>query len=107
MQEALTNIHRHSGSPIARIRIFHDDSDVHVEVQDRGKGLSPEKRLELESASMAGVGIRGMRERVRQLGGSMEVASGPNGEGTVIVVRLPIDENSVAPQAPGSNLKAE
>jgi two-component system NarL family sensor kinase len=64
VQECLTNIHRHSGSPTARIRVAHDEVEVRVEVQDEGKGLPlpPDGNLpELK----AGVGIHGMRERQR------------------------------------------
>jgi len=90
VQESLTNIHRHSGSPMARIGISRSLGDVNVEVQDQGKGLSLENRIAMESTGRAGVGIRGMRERVRQLGGNLRIASGPNGVGTTILVRLPI-----------------
>lgn len=87
VQESLTNIHRHSGSQVATIRITRSDNHVLVEVEDRGKGIPPEKRL-----AIAGVGIRGMRERLRHLGGSLEVDT--HGTGTVIVARLPIARRS-------------
>ena len=89
VQECLTNIHRHSGSPIARICISHSESNVRVEVQDKGKGIPREKRSELELRGKAGVGIRGMRERLRQLGGTLEIKPGRNGPGTVVVAQLP------------------
>ena len=92
VQECLTNIHRHSGSPIAKIRLLHLDGEVHVEVEDKGKGIPIEKREEMASAGTPGVGIRGMRERIRQLGGALEITS--NGNGTVILARLPAVENS-------------
>ena len=44
--------------------------DVRVEVENKGKGIPPRKRSKMESAGMDGVGIRGMRERIRQLGGA-------------------------------------
>jgi PAS domain S-box-containing protein len=91
VQECLTNIHRHSASAVARILISRSDSDLRVEVQDDGKGISPEKRLEMELTGKAGVGIRGMRERLHQLGGTLEIGSQLNGRGTTIVARLPID----------------
>jgi len=95
VQECLTNIHRHSGSSTARIRIAAFDNEIHVEVEDRGKGISPEKQLEMASAGTPGVGIRGMRERLRQLGGSLEIES--DGNGTRIVARLPVrDTASIA-----------
>jgi signal transduction histidine kinase len=92
VQECLTNIHRHSGSPIAKIRLLHLDGQVLVEVEDKGKGIPIEKREEMASAGTPGVGIRGMRERIRQLGGALEIASSSNG--TVVLVRLPAIENS-------------
>ncbi len=90
VQECLTNIHRHSGSSIARIRLRQRDRQVWIEIADKGKGIPLEKRQEIESTGAPGVGIRGMRERLRQLGGTLEVNS--NGSGTVVVVRLPIPE---------------
>jgi signal transduction histidine kinase len=92
VQECLTNIHRHSGSPIAKIRISHADSVVLVEVEDRGKGISPEKLIEMDSAGMAGVGVRGMRERIRQLGGHLDIHSASHG--TTIRARLPVAATS-------------
>jgi len=61
-------------------------------VEDRGKGIPIEKREEMASAGTPGVGIRGMKERIRQLGGALEITS--NGNGTVILARLPSIENS-------------
>ena len=92
VQECLTNIHRHSGSPIAKIRVRHRDHEVLVEIADKGKGIPPEKKAAMSGAGMPGVGIRGMRERLRQLGGTLEINS--NGSGTVIVVRIPISDAS-------------
>jgi len=93
VQECLTNIHRHSESPVARIRISRSDSQVSLEVEDRGKGIPSEKREALDSGGTPGVGIRGMRERLRQLGGTLEINS--NGSGTVVVARLPVVSTSL------------
>jgi PAS domain S-box-containing protein len=93
VQECLTNIHRHSQSPVARIRITRSDSQVNLEVEDRGKGIPPEKRQVLESEVTAGVGIRGMRERLRHLGGSLEIRSTETG--TVVAARLPVASPSL------------
>ncbi len=95
VQECLTNIHRHSGSTVAKVRVSKRDRDLRIEVEDEGKGISPEKRIEMDLAGKAGVGIRGMRERIRQLGGSLEIGSQLDGSGTVIVARLPIDGRPV------------
>ena len=92
VQECLTNIHRHSGSSIARIRLRQRDHEVGAEIEDKGKGIPPEKQMELTSTGIPGVGIRGMRERIRQLGGTLEINS--TSSGTVVVVKLPIAETS-------------
>jgi PAS domain S-box-containing protein len=87
IQESLTNIHRHSGSSSARIRLVRSDSQVKLEIADQGKGIPPEKQRELATAK-AGVGMRGMQERVRQLGGTFKITS--NGKGTCVAVVFPI-----------------
>jgi signal transduction histidine kinase len=92
VQECLTNIHRHAESPIAKIRLRRTDAQVVVEVQDNGKGIPAHKLNKMNLAGTPGVGIRGMRERLRQLGGDIEIAS--NGSGTVVVARLPIKQSS-------------
>jgi signal transduction histidine kinase len=97
VQECLTNIHRHSGSAVARVVISRDKHELRVEVRDEGKGISPYKRSEMETSGKAGVGIRGMRERIRQLSGSLEIGSPPNGKGTIIVARLPVDRTPIEP----------
>jgi two-component system NarL family sensor kinase len=88
VQECLTNIHRHSGSSTAKVRIAQSNGFVLVEVADRGKGIAPEELHETEAAGTLGVGLRGMRERIRQLGGGLEIHC--NGTGTVGRVRLPV-----------------
>src|SRR6266481_363694 len=64
VQECLTNIHRHSGSPVAKIRLSRSANDVQLEVRDKGKGIAPEKLSEMAAKGAPGVGIRGMRERI-------------------------------------------
>jgi signal transduction histidine kinase len=95
VQECLTNIHRHSESPTARIRVIVSDGHVCVEVEDRGRGIPAEKQFEMASTGTPGVGIRGMRERLRQLGGNLDIHS--NGKGTLIVARLPVAVTSASP----------
>jgi PAS domain S-box-containing protein len=84
IQECLTNIHRHSGSRTATIRLVCDDDGVHLEVSDQGRGMARDRSLPRQRA---GVGITGMRERVRQFGGTMAIHSGA--PGTTVSVSLP------------------
>lgn len=107
VQECLTNIHRHSGSSTAAIRIARLDGGVRVEVKDRGQGLSAEKREQMISGGTVGVGIRGIRERVRQLGGTLEIKSDGIGSGTSILVRLPAVEADRTLQASHANPEAQ
>jgi len=80
MQESLTNVHRHSGSPTARIRIARGQNQVTLEVEDQGCGISPEISNPREGdISNLGVGLAGMRARIRQLGGWFEIASTNHG----------------------------
>lgn len=90
VQECLTNVHRHSESSVATIRIVREAEELLLEVRDEGKGIPAERQMELMSSGTPGVGIRGMRERLRQLGGSLQVSSGGVGCGTRIVAKIPI-----------------
>jgi len=88
MQESLTNIHRHSGSRTASIMFTQENSEIRLDVKDAGGGI-PRKRLTETPGveSGLGVGIVGMRERLRQLGGRLEIRSSP--EGTTVTAVLP------------------
>ncbi len=86
VQECLTNIHRHSGSKTASIRIARGRDQVTVEIQDKGRGMSPQRLAEIQSGG-SGVGIRGMRERLRQFEGILTIES--NEAGTQVSVTIP------------------
>lgn len=88
VQECLTNIHRHAGSPTAEIRITQQETCLRVEIEDAGKGVSPEKEPVLELSDHSGVGLRGMRERLRALGGTVHIQS--TGHGTQVTAILPL-----------------
>jgi PAS domain S-box-containing protein len=88
VQESLTNIHRHSGSSWARIHLTRAKNFVEFEISDRGKGISPEKQRQAIAAK-AGVGLRGMEERVRQFDGTLQIIS--NSGGTRVLVKLPLN----------------
>jgi signal transduction histidine kinase len=92
VQECLTNIHRHSQSPVAKVRITNSTHVVRVEVEDRGEGIPPEKQSAIASTGTPGVGIRGMRERIRQLGGTLKIDS--DREGTIVIASLPVASHS-------------
>jgi signal transduction histidine kinase len=93
VQECLTNIHRHSGSDSAKIAIRQEDDTVIIEIKDAGKGISLEKQLEL-SSGCTGVGFRGMRERLRQFGGDLNIQS--DNSGTFVKVKLPLAPPAVS-----------
>jgi PAS domain S-box-containing protein len=93
VQESLTNIFRHSGSDTARVKIETRDGIVRLEVADRGKGIPEEILTTLNSSGgQLGVGIRGMRERVRQLAGWLQIKSSP--AGTNIIVTLSVKDSA-------------
>lgn len=89
LQESLGNIQKHSASETASIRLTSDRHGVTLEISDRGKGI-PRPALDSYVArpQRLGVGILGMRERMRQLGGRLEISS--NGPGTMVRAVLPI-----------------
>lgn len=91
VQECLTNIHRHSGSKTANIHLSQKDGSVHCEISDEGKGIPQDKQLAFASSTTMGVGLRGMKERVNQLGGVLQIHS--NGEGTAVAVTMPVMRN--------------
>jgi two-component system NarL family sensor kinase len=90
VQECLTNIHRHSGSKTATIKIVRQDERIDVEVQDRGRAI-PQERLADIQMHGGGVGIRGMRERLRHFRGELDIES--NTLGTTVHATLPLDSN--------------
>jgi PAS domain S-box-containing protein len=92
VQECVTNIHRHSGSKTASIEINQDSDRILIEVRDQGKGIPREKIAQIETG-ISGVGIRGMRERLRQFQGEMIVGS--EGPGTTVVVTIPIPRENI------------
>ena len=79
VQEGLTNIHRHSGSSTAAVRVTRDTENIRVEICDWGKGMPATVYLPSSGIVKPGIGIQGMRERLRQLGGRLEIQSGSSG----------------------------
>lgn len=99
MQESLMNVHRHSGSHWAGVRIVLEDRQVLMEIRDRGKGMSPDFKRGPTSESRLGVGISGMRERVKDLGGTCVIESEP-GRGVLVRVVLPLTPESFGARLP-------
>jgi PAS domain S-box-containing protein len=88
-QEALTNVHRHSKSLSVTIRLFEQEGAVIMEVEDAGHGiLAAGSSGRATDAATLGVGLAGMRERMRQLGGSLSVRS--SSRGTCVQARLAV-----------------
>lgn len=92
LQEGLTNVHRHSGGSAVDIRLTLHDRRVQMEIQDNGHGISHDTSSRiLEGAGETGIGIAGMRERVKDLGGVLEIESDPGG--TILRLTLPLSQN--------------
>ena len=100
VQEAISNVHRHSQSPSITIRLTLDSAAVTLEVQDAGLGI-PEAFDSgiVPDPIMRGVGLGGMRERLRQLGGQLTILSSPNG--TCVRATVPVPRTVIpAPETP-------
>jgi PAS domain S-box-containing protein len=91
VQETLTNVHRHSGSSTAKINIWRSTNQLRLKVEDQGKGMIlPAFGKDDRESAILGVGISGIRERVRQLRGQMQIRSGE--WGTAVEVVFPLEE---------------
>jgi PAS domain S-box-containing protein len=89
VQEALSNVHRHSSSPWVAIRLRADTAGLVLEIEDAGRGIPAAQPGDLESSGrFAGVGVAGMRERIRQLGGTFTVESTESG--TLVRACIPL-----------------
>jgi PAS domain S-box-containing protein len=100
LQESLTNVHRHSGSPTADVRLLLDDGNFILRVSDQGKGVNL-NNFELPGQDWTGthgVGLRGMRERMRQIEGNLELWSSE--EGTTVTATVPLRHAAAVPAAP-------
>ena len=91
VQECLTNIHRHSESETASIRIAREPNQISLVIRDQGKGMSAARLAEIQSGR-SGVGIGGMRERLRQFEGIMKIES--DSSGTRIFATIPLPKSA-------------
>ncbi len=95
LQEALTNVHRHASTPKVDIRLMLEPNQIRMEIQDYGQGIPPEVLRHFDTGvGKTGIGLAGMRERVRELGGSLTIRSGH--DGTLLAIVLPVAANSEA-----------
>ncbi len=94
VQESVTNVLRHSGGTTLRVSLSSTPKAVTLEIEDNGHGLNVEQLSQLEGEATLGVGIAGMRERIRQLKGVFKLQS--NAEGTRVTATVPVDRNQNA-----------
>jgi signal transduction histidine kinase len=87
VQESLANVHRHSGSKTAQVCVGRDALKVTLAISDQGHGLTADPNV-TNGPAVPGVGIQGMRERIRQLGGSFEIRSTESG--TSVRAEIPL-----------------
>jgi len=96
VQEALTNVRKHAGASRVVVRIHCPDGAPTVEIEDDGSGFDP---AQIGTSFNGGFGLTSMRERVEQVGGTLEMHTAP-GAGTRLVVRLQSEEPRVTPATP-------
>jgi signal transduction histidine kinase len=84
VQESLTNVARHAGAKNAWVVLAVENGALHVEVEDDGRGIAPE-----DLGKSRSLGLKGMRERIAFLGGTLEIARAPRG-GTRLRLRVPV-----------------
>jgi len=94
VQECLTNIHRHSGSQTAEVTLCRTSKEVVLEVRDEGNGIPPDVTEKISAGDGFGLGIRGMRERLRQFSGHLDVVS--SNKGTIVTAALPAPYEKVS-----------
>lgn len=101
LQESVANVHRHSGSQTAQVRLMVKDGEARIEVKDQGKGI-PSSVLESiwEGRGTLGVGLRGMSERLQQIGGRLEI--GTSEKGTTVCAIVPFDGSALREDVPQS-----
>jgi len=100
LQESLTNVHRHSGSPTVEIDVKLESDMVTLAVRDAGHGIPSQVLERFQGTGTAGIGLAGMRERIADLGGEFHVES--NRLGTVLRLSIPLDARTSSGTQPNS-----
>jgi two-component system NarL family sensor kinase len=88
LQESLTNVHRHSGSPTVEVEMEVNPETVILTIRDAGRGIPEHIMKQFSESGTAGIGLAGMRERLSDLGGELRVQS--NSKGTVLLATIPL-----------------
>jgi len=106
LQESLTNVHRHSGTTQAKVSLHTSGDEAILRVTDFGRGMPPGVLQSLrEDGPDRGVGLAGMNERVREIGGRLNIRS--SSAGTEIVARVPVRPRPVARNSPAPMQEVE
>jgi signal transduction histidine kinase len=104
LQEGLTNVHRHAGSPRAEVRFQRWAERAVLEIQDFGRGLPPEVLERFQrTGTGSGVGLAGIRERIKELAGDFTVSS--DSTGTILRASVPLSEEVTAPVKPEAPIR--
>jgi signal transduction histidine kinase len=90
MQEALTNVHRHSGSQRVEVVLDTGNRTAVLHIKDFGRGIPQDTLEHFQSGANVGVGLAGIRERIKELGGLFEISS--DRKGTTLQVSIPISD---------------
>ena len=98
LQESLTNVHRHSGCSAVTVRLESNEKELNLRVKDNGRGI-PEHRIRRfsEHGTGFGVGMVGMHERVREIGGQLTISS--DSSGTTVAVTVPLNATLSEPSS--------
>jgi signal transduction histidine kinase len=105
VQESISNILRHSGADTVEVRLEHDSKSVRMNIKDNGRGMGAEALTSVNGGAPLGVGIAGMRERVRQFHGRLEIRSGRGG--TTVLVSVPVSREQTNHPQPQSHRATE
>jgi signal transduction histidine kinase len=104
LQESLTNVHRHSGCSAVKITVGFNARQIALEIKDNGRGIPKELLDQLESGAESGVGLAGMRERIRDLGGHLQLQS--NSTGTTVTAFIPVPQTTKSGSGSGPAAQA-
>jgi PAS domain S-box-containing protein len=101
LQESLVNVQRHSGSAVAQVRLKRHEDRIVLEIEDQGRGASVALLTPPSGQNLTGVGVAGMQERLRQVGGQLQIES-VAGQGTTVRAIIPMGAPALR-SAPGKS----